>query len=61
VPRVAIVRGKRISTETLPTRSERCRSVAWPTAVVRTNVFTDCGRITIHWRSVNGGKSWSEA
>jgi len=29
--------------------------------VVRTYLFTNRGRITIHWRSMNGGKSWREA
>jgi hypothetical protein len=65
VPRVAIVRGKRISTDTLPDEvgqvTARSLSVAWPTVVVRTYVFTDRGRVTVHWRSVNGGKSWRQA
>jgi hypothetical protein len=65
VARVAIVRGKRISTATLPDEigqvTARSLSVAWPTVVVRTYVFTDRGRVTVHWRSVNGGKSWRQA
>jgi hypothetical protein len=26
-----------------------------------TRLITDRGRETVHWRSVNGGKSWREA
>jgi hypothetical protein len=64
-PRLAIVRGKLISTETLPDElgqvTARSLSVTWPMLVVRTYLFTTRGRITIHWRSMNGGKSWREA
>ena len=63
-PRLAIVRGKKISTVTLPDEPgqviARSIRVTWPTVVVRTFVFTDHGRETVHWRSPNGGRSWAE-
>ncbi len=63
-PRLAIVRGKKISTVMLPDEPgqviARSIRVMWPTVVVRTFVFTEHGRETVHWRSPNGGRSWTE-
>jgi hypothetical protein len=60
--RVVVLRGDSRSVLALPSLGgrvlARALTVAWPTVLVRTYVFTDLGRRTVLWRSGNGGKSW---
>jgi hypothetical protein len=60
--RLVFERGDRSTSVTLPDTvgrvEARALTVHWPDVVVRTYVFTDRGRKTILWRSLNGGKTW---
>jgi hypothetical protein len=64
-PRLALVRGTTVSSIELPAVSGRVLvrslTVAWPQLAVRSFLYTDSGRQTVRWRSVDGGESWAKA
>jgi hypothetical protein len=60
--RLAIVRGKQVTSVALPDEPGRVLvraiTVRWPSIVVRGYLFTNAGRRTLHWQSADGGDTW---